>query len=167
MTSKNNLFEKIITVLHRIEDYILIGILLLMIIIAVLQIVLRNFFDSGILWADPFVKVLVLWVGLLGAMVATRNNNHISIDLISRYLPNALKKITSLIVTLFAAVVCGVMTWLGLGFVIMEKQDGINAFGSVPAWICEAIIPIAFSIISLRYIIMSITRFSELLKKPS
>ena len=137
--------NKIIIILNRIEDSILIGVLLSMLLMAVLQIFLRNFFSSGIIWGDALVRILVLWVGLLGAMVATRNNNHINIDIISRFLPGRIKIFSQLMVEMFAAFVCGVMTWFSYNFVQMEMEYEINAFANVPAWICEAIIPIALS----------------------
>jgi TRAP-type C4-dicarboxylate transport system permease small subunit len=52
-------FKEIVMILHKIEDSILVGLLLLMICMAVLQIFMRNLFDSGILWGDALVKVLV------------------------------------------------------------------------------------------------------------
>ncbi|MDP6265026.1 MAG: TRAP transporter small permease subunit, partial [Pseudomonadales bacterium] len=76
-----------VRVIHLIEDSALVISLLTMMTVAVVQIALRNFFDSGMFWADSFVRILVLWVALLGAMVATRENNHIKIDVLSRYLP--------------------------------------------------------------------------------
>ena len=41
-------------------------------VMALIQIVLRNVFDSGLLWAESFLRILVLWIAILGAMVATR-----------------------------------------------------------------------------------------------
>ncbi len=138
-----------------------------MLFMAVLQIFLRNFFSSGILWGDAMVRILVLWVGLIGAMIATRNNNHINIDLISRFLPNNIKMISDLIVEIFAAFVSAVMTWLSLRFVLMEMEYEVTAFASVPAWVCEAIIPVAFAVICLRYSILSTTSFLKLIRsKP-
>ncbi len=159
--------NKVITLLHKIEDSILIGVLSSMLLMAVLQIFLRNFFSSGIVWGDAFVRVLVLWVGLLGAMIATRNNNHINIDILSRFLPKKSKTISQFIVQLFAAFVCAVMTWLSLKFVLMEMGFGMNAFASVPAWVCEAIIPIAFAVICFRYCILSTTSFLNLIRSKS
>ncbi|MCK5838003.1 MAG: TRAP transporter small permease, partial [Desulfobacula sp.] len=99
MTSRKISFtQTIITALQKIEDSILIGLLLSMICMAVLQIVMRNLFDSGILWGDELIRVLVLWIGLIGAMIASRNNHHISIDVISRYLPDKIKKFTNLMI---------------------------------------------------------------------
>lgn len=167
MTRKKLSFPGIIRALKKIEDGILISLLLLMIIMAVLQIVLRNLVDSGILWGDELIRILVLWIGLIGAMVASRNNHHISIDVISRYLPDQVKKLTTVLCAAFTAVICGVMTYFSLVFVMMEKQDGFMAFSTIPAWICESIIPISFAVISLRYIILSVTTLINLQNRMS
>lgn len=147
------MFLRLTSFLEKIEDLILVTLLLAMIGLAVFQIFLRNFFDAGLVWADPLVRVLVLWIGLVGAMAASRTNNHISIDIISRFLPARIKLVTSLLVYLFTAGISGLMAWHGYRFVNMERMDGMTAFAGVPAWVCEAIIPIAFTVISLRYLL--------------
>lgn len=162
---KNTLGASIIQILEKIEDLILIGLLLLMIFMAVLQIALRNIFESGIFWADPLIRILVLWIGLIGAMVASRHNHHISIDVISRYLPGQAKKIASLIISTFTATICGVMAYFSFIFVQIEYQDHMIAFGSIPVWLCETIIPISFTIISIRYIVFSFATLKDLFSK--
>jgi len=156
--------QQIVMILQKIEDTVLVGLLLLMICMAVLQIFMRNLFDSGILWGDSLVKVLVLWIGLMGAMIASRNSHHISIDILSKFLPEQIKKITNFIISVFTSLVCGIMAYYSLSFVIMEKQDGYTAFANIPAWACESIIPIAFAIISLRYLFLSINSFAQIFK---
>nr|WP_321401409.1 TRAP transporter small permease [uncultured Desulfobacter sp.] len=143
--------SRVISILHKIEDALLVSLLLTMIGLVVFQIVLRNGFDAGIVWADPLVRVLVLWLGLIGAMVASRTDNHISIDIVSKYLPRGLQRFTSLLIYLFTTFICALMTWHSARFVLMEKADGISAFFSVPIWICELVIPAAFGIIAIRY----------------
>lgn len=142
--------------LNRIEDSVLVGLLLLMIVMAVTQIVLRNLFQFGIVWSDGLVRVLVLWIGLIGAMVASRQGNHINIDLIARNLPRRAQNIVNSIVELFTALVCSLVAYFSLAFVKMEYEDGLMAFARVPAWVCEAIIPFAFTVIAFRYFILSI-----------
>ena len=71
--------------LHRAEDGLLALLLSVMIVLAGTQILMRNLFDSGFVWIDPLLRVGVLWLGLIGATVATRNNKHIRIDLLSHY----------------------------------------------------------------------------------
>lgn len=166
MTSKRTSFiQNIISLLQKIETGILSGLLISMILMAVLQIALRNLFDSGILWGDELIRVLVLWIGLMGAMVASRDNHHICIDVISRYLPNQIKKMTTLLIAVFTSFICALMAYFSFGFVMMEKTGGFIAFADIPAWVCESIIPVSFAIISLRYLLLSFTFFTKLFKQ--
>lgn len=154
-------------ILHRVEDAILAGLLLLMISIAVTQIVLRNLFETGIVWSDVLVRILVLWVSLAGAMVASRQGNHITIDILDRYLPEHAKRVANFVVELFTALICSVVAYYSLLFVKMEFLDGGVAFAQVPNWLCESIIPFAFSVIALRYFILSFVNFKKILKSKS
>lgn len=150
--------------LYRLEDGILVGLLLLMIVMAVTQILLRNLFDTAIVWGDVLVRILVLWVGLVGAMVASRQGNHINIDILDRYLPGRAKTVVNFVVELFTALICSGVTYFSLRFVQMEYLDGGMAFARVPAWVCEAIIPFAFVVIALRYFMLAFLNFKKMFK---
>jgi TRAP-type C4-dicarboxylate transport system permease small subunit len=151
-------------ILHRLEDGVLVGLLLLLIGLAVLQIILRNLFDSGILWGDFLVRILLIWIGLVGAMVASRQGNHINIDLVTRYLPPRVKCTVNVIVELFTAMLCVVVAYYSLMFVQMEFAYGDSAFAQVPVWLCQTIIPFSFTVIALRYFLLSFTNFIKLIK---
>jgi TRAP-type C4-dicarboxylate transport system permease small subunit len=146
-----------IRILQKIEDSILISLLLLMVVIAVFQIFARNLFDSGIRFGDELIRVLVLWISLMGAMIASRNNSHVNIDMISRYLPRKILKISTVLVGFFTAFVCAVMSWFSYNFVMMEKLGNVIAFAGIPIWVCQSIIPVSFFIISFRYLLLSFT----------
>ncbi len=137
--------------LLRIEDGLLAGALGAMILLACAQILLRNLWDSGIGWGDPALRVLVLWVTLLGAMAATRQGNHIRIDLLSRYLPDRWRRRGHRLSDLFATLVTALLAWHSGRFVLFEWQDGGVLFGQVPAWACEAIMPLGFGVMALRF----------------
>jgi TRAP-type C4-dicarboxylate transport system permease small subunit len=123
-----------------------------MIFLAFGQIVLRNIFDTGFIWIDPLLRVMVLWIGLLGALVATRENKQISIDVLTRLLTPRQKAISQIITRLFAASVSGLIAWHALWFVIDEWSVGDTAFANIPAWLLEAVIPLGFGVIALRYL---------------
>ncbi len=72
--------------LHRLEDSLLVILLTTLILLASTQIFLRNLFDTGLVWIDPLLRVMVLWLGLLGAAVAAREHKHIQIDILTRLL---------------------------------------------------------------------------------
>lgn len=136
-------------------------------VVAVAQILLRNFLGAGIVWGDVLVRVLVLWVGLVGAMVAARQNKHIHIDLVMRYFPKHLALLVKAMVQLFAAGVCAVAAFYSFIFVLAEYADGGRAFGSMPVWVCEAIMPLAFAVMALRYFMMALIRFKTVLTPNS
>jgi TRAP-type C4-dicarboxylate transport system permease small subunit len=95
-----DLWERTDAVIEQLEQILLVILLSSMILIAFLQIVLRNFFATGLSWGDPLVRNLVLWIGFIGATLATREGKHINIDLVSRWLPSQGKNFITLM-TLF------------------------------------------------------------------
>ena len=141
--------------LHRVEDALLILLLAAMIALAGTQILLRNLFDSGFIWADPALRVMVLWLGMIGATVATRHNKHIRIDLFHKvFAPNTHRAIQALVGQV-SAWTCLLIAWYGFDWIRYDYEDRIEAFAGIPAWTLEIIIPLAFGLIALRYLVHS------------
>lgn len=161
---RKSFLERAQMILYRVEDSILVGLLMLMITLAVLQIFLRNLFETGIVWSDVLVRILVLWVGLVGAMVASRKGNHINIDIMERFLSERAKIVVNFVVELFTAFICSMVAYYSIQFVHMELVDGGRAFANVPTWVCEAIIPFAFVVIAIRYVLLSIVNLKRIVK---
>lgn len=145
--------DRSIAALHRLEDGLLALLLGAMVLLAPLQILLRGVFDTGIAWADPLLRVLVLWVGLLGALAASRDGRQISVDVISRLLPARPRAAAGALTSLFTAGVSGLVAVHAARFVGSEREFGIIAFSGVPAWTLESILPFAFAAIGLRYLL--------------
>lgn len=127
-----------------------------MIIMAVIQIVMRNFFSSGIIWADSYVRITVLWITMVGGMVASRKGKHIAIDGFMQTLHKSTQAIIKRITDAFTASVCFVVTYYSFEFVKLEYEDGGLAFENIPLWLCESIIPVAFLIMGLRYLVSAL-----------
>ncbi len=144
---------------HLLEDSLLMLLLGSMIVLASGQIILRNFFDFGFIWIDPLLRLLVLWTGLIGATVASRDNKHIRIDLLSRYLSKDVHLFIQFLVGLFTSFICTIIAWHGASWVLLDYQDNLLGFQDLPAWIMESIIPLAFGLIALRYLTHSVTWF--------
>jgi TRAP-type C4-dicarboxylate transport system permease small subunit len=137
--------------LSRLEQVLIAALLTVMILLAFAQIVLRNFFGTGIDWGDALVRYLVVWVGFIGAAVATREGKHITIDILSRWLTGAGSRAIQAISHFVSAAVCGMLTWAGIKFILFEAQMGGVAFFKLPVWVPELIIPITFGLMTLRY----------------
>ncbi len=143
-------------VLQVLEDGLLVVLLAAMVAVAAAQIVLRNFFDGALLWADPLLRVAVLWVGMIGAMVATRGDRQITIDVVSRFLPERWRSGVRVLTDWFTAVIAAVVAWSAYRLVLGDREAGGVAIAFLPVWVCEAIVPVAFAVIALRYLLFGL-----------
>lgn len=162
-----NILETIDSFIAKIETYILVLVLSVMVMLAFLQVVLRNLFSEGILWGDTFLRHLVLWVGFLGASLATREKKHINIDLFTRFLKGKVKSLVVAIVNLFAAIVCWYLTSAAWTFVMDEKSVGTTLFGDIQAWYFQIIIPVGFLLMTFRFLIILIENLIDIFSSKS
>ena len=142
--------------LHRAEDLLIALLLGALVILAALQIVLRVVWQSGFPWLDPLLRTLVLWVGLLGALAAVRERKHISLDVMLRLAPLRLRGWMLRASGLFAALVCAVLAWVSLQMVLQEHAFGAELFQGLPAWIPQLILPFAFVLMALRFLLQAL-----------
>jgi C4-dicarboxylate transporter, DctQ subunit len=145
---------RLLRIINRLEDGLLILMLASMVVLAVAQIAWRNFFGAGISWADPLLRTLVLWVALSGAVIASRTDNHIRIDFFTRYIPKTYMTALQRLVFLFSACICALIAWHGARFVQMEYEFSSIAFAGIPSWVTELIIPVGFFLMAMRYILL-------------
>jgi TRAP-type C4-dicarboxylate transport system permease small subunit len=123
---------------------------------AFLQVILRNFFSYSILWGDIFLRHMVLWVGFLGASLATREKRHINVDVLSRVLSPAKKRWVYLITSLFSTLVCALLSKAAYVFVADERAAGTTIFLNVPLWLFMSIILVGFVSITFRFLLQSL-----------
>jgi TRAP-type C4-dicarboxylate transport system permease small subunit len=155
--------RRIWSVWTGLTDGFLCLLLLIMIGLACLQIFLRTFFSSGFLWADPLLRYLVLWSGMLGAVVATREGKHIAIDIITYLAPEGAKTWIRLAINLFSVAVSVVLTWAACIFVRNEAMYGSSSLLSVPSWIWNLVFPLAFGMIAFHFLVALLMDFSALI----
>lgn len=141
--------------LGRAEKFLLATMLSVMILLAFLQIVLRNFFSTGISWGDSLVRYLVVWVGFIGAGLATKEGKHITIEVFSRWFSENSSRYLRAISLLVSAFICGLLTFAGWTFVQNEAQMGSTTFLEIPVWIPQIIIPVTFALMTLRLAVSS------------
>ena len=150
--------QRIVTVMHRVEDYFLAFLLAVMLLLAFGQIVLRNLqsivpatWVTSTIWIDPFSRHLVLWIGLFGAVIATREDRHITIDVVGKFVGKRAASGVRVVTDLFAAVICALVAYAGVKLVQSEMEYASTTFLNLPTWTMQIIIPISFGLIALRY----------------
>ncbi|MBI2339871.1 MAG: TRAP transporter small permease [Deltaproteobacteria bacterium] len=139
--------------LVKIETFLLGLTLIVLLFFASLQVVLRNFFDSGINWGDVFARHLVLWIAFFGATLSTREGRHISIDALAKVLPARAKPIVDLFIRFFCIVVCFLLAKAAWKFMMDEKGAETILFAKVPTWYFITIMPAGFAVITYAYFV--------------
>ena len=136
----------------RLEDSLLIGLVASLLLLPVAQIVLRNVFGEGILWAEPAIRIAVLWIAMIGGMVACREGGHIKINLFEVYAEGRARRVLAGIAQLGACLTCAVLAYASWLFVGYERMDGMTTFLNLPAWWFESILPVGFTVMALRFL---------------
>jgi TRAP-type C4-dicarboxylate transport system permease small subunit len=149
------------------ENTALMVLLGTMIGVAVFQIINRQLLGGmfTLAWADELVKLIVLWLAMVGSIAACRDNKHIRIDLITHILSGPIISWIKIVVDLFAAGVCAMIGWQAFRLVREEISWGDTVLGDVPLWIIHAIVPLAFVLISYQFLVR-VLKLLHGLRKP-
>jgi len=155
--------------LAKAEEVTLALLLVGMVVLAALQVLLRNIWHTGFDWADVSVQNATVLLGLLGGAVATSEGRHLNIDLASRALKGRAKLGLRVVIGLFAAVVCAVLTYGGweafkvnytpwvanipAGWSAWKNLSVQFAEGSVPQWLSQLFFPFGFGLIGLHFVL--------------
>ncbi len=142
--------------LARMEDALLIGVLLLLMVLAASQIGLRNLGLPTLAWADPVLRSGVMWLALLGAAVATRERRQITVDVLTRALMGWPRRAAGFLTNAFAATVAALLAWQCYRFVRDEYQFGGAWLGDIPSWVPQLPMPLVFGLIALRYALFAL-----------
>lgn len=143
---------------RSIETWLIVVILGGLVLLGAAQIVLRNGFSVGLPWADGLSRLAVLWLGLLGAMAASRDGRHISLGAVTRWLPERVRRVVGVVADLVAAAVSAALAWYALSFVRDSREFGDLLLNDIPAWWLQAIMPVAFAAMAVQFVLHAVRR---------
>lgn len=151
----------------KAEEVLLALLLVGMVLLAALQVLLRNIWDTGIDWADITLQNVTVLVGLLGAAIATSEGRHLNIDILSRVLRGRGKMVLRVVIGLFSVTVCvllargGWTTFLAnYGPWLENIPEGWSAAhnlkvqffeGTIPQWLSLSFLPVGFALIGFHF----------------
>ncbi len=137
--------------LHRAEDVLLALLAIAFVLLAGAQVGVRFFADGGLLWADSVLKSMVLWLVMLGALAAARDDKHLGMDALLHFLKPTPKRIAIMISMAAASFACVMMCKFSYHFVELERESPSDAHSAIAAWKVLSILPIAFAGMALRF----------------
>ncbi len=144
----------------------LVGVLLVltfaaMLGLAAVQVFLRGVLHGGILWGDVAARHLVIWVGFFGAFLATRENKHFRIDVLTRFLHPRLRLWFNAFSDLFAAVICYLLLRASLTFVSEGLDPESTPFLGISQQHVASIVPVGFGLIMIQFLIRMVFSIAQ------
>ena len=136
-----------------VENVLLVTLLGGMMLVAVGQVIAREIFETGFFWGGELVRLMVLWLAMVGSIAACRENRHIRIDAISHLLSDRAVGIVRMLVDTFAAVVCGIIAWNAWRYLQLEIEFEDTVLIDTPAWIAHVVVPVAFALLSYQFMV--------------
>ena len=119
---------------------------------------------NGFGWSQKLALCLMLWVGLIGASMATHDGRHIAVDAVRQAVPDSLKRSFEVAAGLLTVVVSAVLTALAIGYVRAnwfewvdsDLEAGVFESVPIPYWAATLSIPIGFGIMAFRFLDVTI-----------
>jgi len=131
--------------------------LFLLLVLAIVQFIARNFFDMGFSQVDVISRHLILFIIFMGAALVSEENRHIKIDILTTFLTTDQQQKLIRPILLFSAIVSLTFTWYSGVFWLDEWHYApSNERWSV---YLALILPIGFFILSLHLFLLTITGF--------
>ena len=159
-------FRSICRWADRIERAVLTVLVTGMVGLATLQILLRNVWHTGLNWSEPVLGMALLWLTMLGALAAAGLGRHLSIDLAAALLPRRGSAGLARAVSLFSAIVCGVLAWAAGRYVGFQREMDISMLLGWPVWKHYMVMPVVFWLMAFRFALRAFVPAAWLSIKP-
>jgi TRAP-type transport system small permease protein len=151
--------EKIEFGLVKAESIIAAFSLLLLLVLSLVQILARNFFDYGFMEIEIINRNLLVICGTMGAIIATSKLRHIKIDALAPLLSKRMLSLLRCPLSLFSALVCAVMCYHAVMFVVDEwHYIPVNQRWALPFTL---IYPLGFGLLGVHFLLNCLTRRAD------
>lgn len=122
---------------------------------------------NGLVWSQTVGLVLMLWVGVIGASMATREHRHLALDLGSKLWPKKFLPRVQGLGNLVTSLFCLSLTLLACVSLRDHFRDWSQTDGAggvfpalaIPKWIAFAGVPAGFCVMALRFFAQALESF--------
>lgn len=149
--------------LHRLliplENTIVMLLVFLEMILMFLQVVAR-LWGGGWLFIEELSRYLVLWIGVFGALIATRARRHIALEILPRVLPEPLRRVLYFAQDLFVATIAFILVWSTWRYMEVLKGETSPAIGIGVWWLLLPFLT-GLALVGLRFLLAALGAYEE------
>ncbi len=117
------------------------------------EAIVRTVYPGGISGSTIWVQHLALWVAFLGAAIAARRGELLSLTAGAQLAGARSRAWIDIVVGGISVAVCLVLLYGSLVLVYVERDGGRTIGVGLPVWIAQAIMPVGFALIGVRLLL--------------
>ena len=146
---------KIRDYINRSENLLTIGVFSILTIFPAVEIFTRLLGRPGIPASPILVQHMTLWIGFIGAVLATRQNKLLSLTRDPLFSPDSVFSNGRWIAKNISFVIIGALFWGSINLVMIEYNYPIQISPGIYRWVIQLIMPIGFLLIGFQILIKS------------
>ena len=125
----------------------------IILLVTILQVILRYAFNESILGGNELMEGLFIYTTSIGAAVAVKQRQHISIGYFVERLPPFLKRVSDIVVHLLIAFLNGVMIGYAIRW-IGKVGSNESPVMRLPEWLFQISVPIGCALVVFYCLVM-------------
>ncbi len=136
--------------------------LAVMVVIPLFEAFARRYLGTGIPGAAGWVRHLTLWIGLIGAILATLKSDHLSISITEIMKDGKYHEYFYKVRAVFSMIILLFLAKASIELVRFQYESPEKIGGWFPVWLAQAIMPLAFIVIA----VVIFTQLKSQIKSP-
>jgi C4-dicarboxylate transporter DctQ subunit len=157
------IFNKSLDFIIDALAYVAAFLLAFVMVVICIDVVLRYFFLSSMMWVTEVTEYSLLWITFLGTAWLLRKKGHVIMDLVVNKIKPEHQAILNIIMSIIGIIVCLFLTIYGIKVIldVFNRQLLLSTLLTPPAWIVFIIIPIGSFLLTVQFIRMTVGYFRQ------
>jgi tripartite ATP-independent transporter DctM subunit len=135
----------------RLESTIVALLLLAMVLLPAAETVGRRLFGTGVPGSAVLVQHLTLWIGFLGALLATATGNHLALSTAEIIPAGWPRRAAAILRRSVSTAVCALLAYASFKLVESDSITSRQILPGVPIWWSEVVMPVASAAMAIRF----------------
>ena len=138
---------------ENFEKVILSILVLAIVLVMLLQILCRYFFNNSLIWSEEFCRYCYIYFMFIGTALAVRERSELRVDAVASLLPKKARQVLNVMVDIVVFLMLVYLSYWSIPMVqSMYHQGGHSPALKLPVFIVYMSVPVGFFLSAFRYL---------------
>ena len=140
-------------VLDKLEEIILIILMVAMTISVVIQVFSRTVLNVSPSWTEEVARYMLVWITFVGASLGAKRGAHMGVEAFTMILPKKVQKVVAAITWLLCAAFTAITCVYSISILQLQMATGqVSAAIQLPMWIPYAGVTVGMFLMTIRFL---------------